>query len=375
MLRTTEHTSAATSVLSRPTTEMSAQRLYQEVKKSILDGELKPGDRILSARQLQEKFGVSYRATLLALDRLKREDLIVRRRGAGTYVKGSAEPIPAHCRGKTLRVVLSIRDDDMQFLRPLADGIKVQLQELGVAHTVVRPPERLINRHADDAKEFLVPGAADAFIWVRALGLELPSIDVPLVIVRHDLEGMGGKWTGYDVVTSDARQSGFVAGAYLRTQGCSRVVIVGAGCEPRRMSPWTYLRVMGFQEGYGEEIPESRVFLAAAHTPLEAAKVIPQILKMTPLPDAIFADTDDLAYGLCHALVAHSIEPGKDIKVIGCDGQPPPYPEDPPLTTVAAPMEELGRMAAILGVQRAGNPEAPARRVLLACSLRKGTTA
>ena len=89
----------------------------------------------------------------------------------------------------------------------------------------------------------------------------------------------------------------------------------------------------------------------------------------------IFAASDDLAMGLAHAAVAYGLKIGDDIKLVGFDGQQPRYPEDPVLTTVVVPLEEMGRAAARMALERATDARALPRRVSFGCSLRRGQTA
>ncbi|MCK5805766.1 MAG: substrate-binding domain-containing protein, partial [Lentisphaeria bacterium] len=219
-------------------------------------------------------------------------------------------------------------------------------------------------------------GKADAVLHV------CPSLDLrtlppaqPSVLVAQDIEIVWPKACGYDLVTIDSRQSGAEAARYLKEIGCKRVARVGVRYEGRGVSPYCQQRLWGFEQEWGVPIPESMTFFCEHHTPGSGAAIAPRFLACDPLPDAVFATTDDLANGLCHALVAHGIQPGRDIKVIGCDGQPPLYPQDPILTTVAAPLEKMGKAAARMTLQRAKNPDDVANRVLLSCALRKGDTA
>lgn len=343
--------------------------VYDYLRNSIRKGLIKPGERLLSPRDLGLKFSASYRNTVRTLKRLEREGLIDRRRGVGTYVREDIEPVNLEFSGKTLKVVVDEMDAHDPFIRPLVNSLKSHLVDMECGHSFINMPFQ-------KAASVFEKEQADAFIWVcpSRLSLEAPLPKVPLVLVAHDIETVWPEDTGYDIVTVDARQSGAVAGRYLRELGCRRVVLVGAVYRDQ-MSPYTFLRRKGFEVGYGQPLPDANVFLAAGHTQWAGAGMLPQILELKSLPEAIFCDTDDLAYGLCHALVAHGIRPGTDVKVIGCDGQPPQHPEDPALTTVAAPMEALGRSAALAGIQRARNPEALGQRLLLMCSLRNGATA
>lgn len=66
-------------------------RVYKELKRKILDGEYRPGDRIPPEIELVKSFGVSRLTVRRALDELKSEGLITRHKGKGTFIVGRKE--------------------------------------------------------------------------------------------------------------------------------------------------------------------------------------------------------------------------------------------------------------------------------------------
>ncbi|RDJ99391.1 LacI family transcriptional regulator [Paraburkholderia lacunae] len=82
-------------------------------------------------------------------------------------------------------------------------------------------------------------------------------------------------------------------------------------------------------------------------------------------PSAIFAVSDTLAIGVIHGLRSVGKRVPDDIAVVGFDDISLAAQVDPPLTTVAQPMRELGETAARLLLQRLANPLANVPGVLL----------
>ncbi|WP_282795797.1 GntR family transcriptional regulator [Streptomyces sp. CC224B] len=68
------------------------RRVAQELRDEIAEGRLRPGDRIASLTELQERFGVSDTVILEARKVLVAEGLLVARTGDGTYVRERPEP-------------------------------------------------------------------------------------------------------------------------------------------------------------------------------------------------------------------------------------------------------------------------------------------
>jgi len=353
-------------------------QLYTSLRSSISAGKLKPGECLPGLRKLQKDFNISYPATRAALARLEKEGLVVSKAGSGTYV--AEEQGQAEGNGTVIRVVASFTSHFSElFLNPLFDAVREEFKTLGCSHSI--DILRKENTWSDEEwmariQEAVENDGGDAVLHVcPSLDLRTLPPNRPSVLVAQDIEIIWSKAHGYDLVTIDSRQSGAEAARYLKEVGCKHVARIGVHYKERGISPQCRQRLWGFEQEWGSPIPDSMMFFCGHHTPVCGASLAPQILACNPLPDAVFATTDDLANGLCHALVAHGIQPGKDIKVIGCDGQPPLYPQDPVLTTVAAPLQKMGKTAARMALQRARNPNDTANRVLLSCSLRKGDTA
>lgn len=70
------------------------RQLETAIREAIFNGVLKPGERMLSSRELRMHLGVSRTTVTEALDRLEADGLVVTRRGAGTFVSSSIrEPV------------------------------------------------------------------------------------------------------------------------------------------------------------------------------------------------------------------------------------------------------------------------------------------
>jgi len=261
------------------------ESLYLALKNQIKKGVLRPGDRLLSTRELQQKFQLSYHAALAGLKQLEREGLVERRPGAGTFVTAQATP---RIHGRTIGVMLLIRNEFTElFMRPLVRTLKKELSDLGCNYSL----EMVELELGGEVGKLRPIGEADCFIWVcPSLPLTLGLPKVPSVFVAHDLEVNWSETSGYDIVTANSRQGAALAGRYMRERGCKHVALLGAGAwvwEPERPSPYTILRRLGFEDGWGERVPESRVFVVRGHVPEHGARAVNDILALKPRPDAV----------------------------------------------------------------------------------------
>lgn len=63
------------------------ERIADDIREQIASGQLKPGDKLPTKRQLAEKYGVSAQPVDNALFVLRAEGLVQGRQGKGIYVR------------------------------------------------------------------------------------------------------------------------------------------------------------------------------------------------------------------------------------------------------------------------------------------------
>lgn len=350
----------------------SGEAVYRHIRRAIESGELQAGQTLASTRTLKDRLGVSFHAVLSGLDRLEREGWVLRRRGSGTFVRDTA--LSGLDRPATRRVgfiTCGSGTPSAHFLAPAVAAAREGLTARG---------GRAVDLKLGETVDMVAWAEAyDAAIWA---GGDIPAESLsaetrPFVILSHSCERAYLSEGGYDIVTSDSRQGGMLAGRYLRECGCARAIFVGVRLPsaPACWEIYSRLRLDGFEQGWGRALGREDLVTVGNYMVTDGLKIAAEVLRPGPRPLGIFAASDDLAMGICHGAVAHGFELGRDVKLIGFDGQPPRFAGDPQLTTVAAPLEEMGRTAARFALERIENPDAPLRRVCLGCTLWKGDTA
>ncbi|MFF0743079.1 LacI family DNA-binding transcriptional regulator [Streptomyces sp. NPDC004111] len=197
----------------------------------------------------------------------------------------------------------------------------------------------------------------------------LTELGIPAVISgrRHADEPL--PWVDADNVTG-ARE----AVAHLASRGRRRIATVtgrldiyGAQC-----------RLVGYREA-----------LAAAGLPVDESLIAPgdfteaggraameELLRLDPLPDAVFVASDVMASGARQVLRARGIRVPEDMAMVGFDDSSIARHMEPPLTSVRQPIEEMGRVMAhtLLGeIARTalpvGAPRPPQPRLMLPTEL------
>jgi len=78
------------------------RRLYEALRRAMLDGRLSAGDRLPSSRELAQDLGLSRNTVVAALEQLGAEGYLVSRVGSGTYVHDQLPPpAPSSRRART----------------------------------------------------------------------------------------------------------------------------------------------------------------------------------------------------------------------------------------------------------------------------------
>jgi LacI family transcriptional regulator len=185
-------------------------------------------------------------------------------------------------------------------------------------------------------------------------GVPLLAIDAQTAL-QNDVVSVGSNhWGG-----------GMQAAKHLVDLGHRRIAFVGG----HRDNPALRERYTGFREvleGAGIEIDPTLVSEEGFGSGFDA---VARMLRAPHPPTAVFASNDADAFGAVRAIAEAGLRMPEDVSVVGYDDT---YAEVSPirfLTTVHAPLHEIGRVAVatLLGLSRGEQPISP--RVELATSL------
>ena len=148
----------------------------------------------------------------------------------------------------------------------------------------------------------------------------------------------------------DDRAAARSAAMYVRELGHERVAVLSfikaldpAGTLELDLS---VERLAGYEEGLGEMWDPALVRTCRPNAPEPAREATIDLLRGTDPPTAILAMSDILALGALDGAVEAGVSVPSELSVVGFDDSPAAPHATPPLTTVAQPQEEKGRLAA-----------------------------
>lgn len=153
--------------------------ILASIRRRIASGELKPGDRVPSTRQITRQWGVAMATATRVLTTLQQEGLVVARPGVGTVVATAPPPVAVTPRARTTAPEVT-REDVVRAAMAIADAegsaalsMRRVATELGVAtmslYRHVPSKDELLERMVDAAfgdHRLTSPPPAD---WLAAL--------------------------------------------------------------------------------------------------------------------------------------------------------------------------------------------------------------
>jgi LacI family repressor for deo operon, udp, cdd, tsx, nupC, and nupG len=165
---------------------------------------------------------------------------------------------------------------------------------------------------------------------------------------------IGGVTPGIDCVVIDDVAAARKATEYLISLGHSRIALISgkSGAAPFTAGSQ---RERGYRAVMAEHsFMEDPMLEVSGHFTIEGGESgMDALLNQLNPPTAVFAMSDEMAFGAIRSLRKHGLEPGRDVSIVGIDDHP--MSSYLGLTTIAQPVADLGKKAGeCLLVQLAG---------------------
>jgi LacI family transcriptional regulator, repressor for deo operon, udp, cdd, tsx, nupC, and nupG len=166
---------------------------------------------------------------------------------------------------------------------------------------------------------------------------------------------IGGITPGIDCVVIDDVAAARKATEYLISLGHSRIALISGKSGAARFTAGSQ-RERGYRAVMAEHsLVEDPMLEVSGHFTIEGGESgMDALLNQLNPPTAVFAMSDEMAFGAIRSLRTHGLEPGRDVSIVGIDDHP--MSSYLGLTTIAQPVADLGKKAGErLLVQLAGS--------------------
>ena len=169
--------------------------------------------------------------------------------------------------------------------------------------------------------------------------LALKKTGIPIIMV-------GRTHPQFECISIDNYKGGQIVAAYLLERGFSEIGAVISG--EKTNEPEQY-RIKGLRRTLGENgltLSEKWTMIVGSNNPEGGMRAAHMWLKFERKPRAVFCSNDQLAIGFMQAIRAYGKRIPEDVAVVGFDDIPFLDYMAVPLTTVAFPKYEMGKIAA-----------------------------
>jgi len=304
------------------------------------------GDKLCTDKKLKARYRLSTSTVCRALSELERSGLVIRKPGAGTFVKSKAINNPQAAPDTPLRHTLLICG--------VAPAVEQTLDNVNwfIRHEIYRG---LINSFFGRSRIVLLP---ELFAEIESIPTG-EQFGVVITNLSPDIEDQLRKRNvSYMAIDQERKYArlhantiGFdpLRGVYnamsclIEELGHRNVAFIGP--DQAKLSSSHRDRWAGYALGlqaYNLPVRDELVVLAAAGTVNGGYDAARQLLQRRVAFTAVFVDTDIKAIGAIQALHEAGLRVPEQVSVLGFDDVPGMDRTDPPLTTVRMPYYEAG---------------------------------
>ncbi|MCX7017632.1 MAG: LacI family DNA-binding transcriptional regulator [bacterium] len=255
-------------------------------------------------------------------------------------------------RGNSM-IGLVLRDIQHSFYVDIIAGVQEELEPRGysiiLGNSSLDPidEKRHLKILADKLAEGIIITPISAGAVNRQAYREAQNLGMPLVMIGNPKAGVKAPFVKVDNVLG-----GQLAAKYLIDLGHRDFVYLTCGQDELRHHKSTHKsenieRFEGFHQVLREHDLAERCFVAEAANSIVTGHTIGQILSIRPRPTAIFVYSDMISFQLIRMLLERGVRIPYDFSIVGYDDIETASLVTPPLTTIAQPKKDMGKLAAL----------------------------
>ena len=337
--------------------------------KDIMAGVYSGTGKLPSESALSKSFGASRMTVRAALEELRRQGLIEKRNGAGSFLTKRA-----FRRSGFVGLVIP-NYQEFGFFSQIEDEVKRLASRLGyhtaLAFTHERKRDAIVNDMRRKARE-LAAARVEGVIFrpfvteeFAAANQEIVDIfhhvEVPVVLIDSDIT-QPPKRSDCDLVAVNNIGAGRIIADHLYERGYKRIAFLMEDANPLSNANWSD-RLFGLAGELAllgcEESVQQLDFLPTDESSIRA------LMKSRRRPDAIVCGNDERAIQLMETLNQLGRHVPEDVAVVGFDDMEFARSSIPPLTTISQPVKKLAATAFKTLLARIRYPLNDPREILL----------
>ena len=321
-------------------------QIKEHFKNKIKQGELKPLDCLPSEPKMSQICQVSPMTVRHAYTELESEGLIFREHGKGTFVAvlgGKGSERKRHVMTKSLGLIIPniIEDVYPKIARGVEDATHNKDYSLIICNTdndVEKQVEYLHRMAKQRVSGLIILPIIHESVAIEHY-LQLQRDNIPFVFINRFIAGLET-----DYVISDNVLGAYCAVKHLIELGHRKIAYIS---DPGYVV--AEQRLEGYKKALTENdisFDESLVRFAKLGEERPGHRYMKEFVESGNLPTALFAFNDRVAKEAYEALVETGLRVPDDVAIVGYDDSPIAVSLPVPLTTVAYPSYDTGKLAA-----------------------------
>jgi DNA-binding LacI/PurR family transcriptional regulator len=348
---------------------MNRQDIVKKLIKDIMDGIYAPDGKLPGEVHLAESFGVSRMTLRSALDELRRQGLIEKRNGAGSFLTKRAYRrsgliglvIPDY---ESYEFFSGIKTETERHAGRLGYRVSLVFSSERSHETLVHDIRRKVRELAVERAEGVIfrPFVAEDMVETnKEIVNILHNAEIPVVLIDSDITRPPNR-SSTDLVAVSNVNAGRVIANHLHGCGYRRIAFLMQERMPFANANWSNrlfglageLALLGCEESVRQ----------LDFAPTDERKIT-RLLRSRNKPDAIVCGNDEQAIILIDTLSRIGRRVPDDVAVVGFDDIAAARETCPPLTTISQPVRKLAATAFKTLLARIRYPNNDPREILL----------
>ena len=325
--------------------QMKCAKLVDDLKRQIMSGEIRPGDKISSENVLAKEYDISRQTVRKAIDILRNEGFLYAEHGRGTFC---SDMIKQEGNSGNIAVVMTYLSDYIfpYIIRGIDEVLEKEEYSILLKSThnyrkvEAKCLEELVKKNIDGL--IIEPSKSQIAFKNHDIFSMLERYRVPFVFVQGVYHGMEDK----PYVLLDDEKGGYLITKHLIELGHKRIVGVFKADDRQGQNRHSgYVRAL--QEAGIWYDPSLVVWFHTEDMQSLPREMIQELVKKEQV-DAVVSYNDRIAIQIINALEEVGISIPEDISVTGFDDSEFAKNLKVPLTTIKHPQRKIGEAAAEL---------------------------
>ncbi|WP_066172700.1 GntR family transcriptional regulator [Bacillus marinisedimentorum] len=320
----------------------------EEIKKSLLRGDVLPGQKIGSENEMMTKYQVSRHTVRKAIDELVNEGYLYREHGVGTFCKNWSDRTGRQDK-KTIGIITTYISD---YIFPsIIRGAELYLSSKGYSLVIastnndVKKEQQCLQSMMEHNLAGLIIEPTKSAFYNENLPyyINMSQNKFPFIMINASYEGIDPP-----TVTLDDEYGTYILTKHLIELGHKRIIGIFKTDDKQGLE-----RMKGFFNAHKEfNLPVQSDLIVTYETENKDFKPGENLIEILEnaqdKPTGIVPYNDELAIHIINVLRDRQIKIPKDISIVGFDDSSLSETTEVKLTTVKHPKSEMGRAAAQL---------------------------